>query len=145
MIHSLRVCDAFVKLAKPGCAIAALLVLAGCASVAVPEREPITLEKIVALSKEGKDATAIITEIKASGTTYDVMASQYAKLARDGVADQVLDFMQQGQLRMAERQGRRHAYDDLWWSGRHGWGYGGIWAPRAYFVYVNGRPYTRYW
>lgn len=147
MKHSLRVCDAFVKLAKPTnlAAIAALLLLAGCASVALPEREPITLEQIVAMAKEGKAATAIIQEIKDSRTTYDVMASQYAKLSRDGVPDQVLDFMQYGQLRMAERQGRRNAYSDMWLAGPYGWGYGGIWAPRPYFVYVNGRPHSRHW
>ena len=144
MDNSLRACNALVKPANVAI-LAVLFVISGCAAINVPEREPVTLEQIVALAKSGKDATAIITEIKASGTTYDVMASQYAKLSRDGVPDQVIDFMQQGQLRMAERQGRRYAYDDLWLSGRYGWGYGGLWAPRAYFVYVNGRPHTRYW
>ena len=97
-----------------------------------PERQPITLEQIVAMAKEGKDAATITREIKESRTTYDVMASQYAKLSRDGVPDEVIDFMQRGQLKMAERQGRRDAVDDLWLSGRYGgWGYGGIWAPRV--------------
>ena len=149
MTHSLRACGAYVKQARllTVAAIAAILVLPGCASMAVPERQPITLEQIVAMSKEGKDAATIIGDIKESRTTYDVMASQYAKLSRDGVADQVIDFMQSGQLRMAERQGRRAAYDDLWLHGRFGlgYGYGGIWYPRAYFVYVNGKPHTRYW
>lgn len=126
--------------------LATLLLLSGCASVGAPERQPITLEQIVAMAKEGKNAATINGEIRESRTTYDVMASQYAKLSRDGVPDEVIDFMQRGQLKMAERQGRREAYDDLWLSGRYGgWGYGSIWAPRAYFVYVNGRPYTRFW
>lgn len=126
-------------------ALAVLLALSGCASIAEPERQPVTLEQLVAMAKEGKDAKSIIQSIKESRTTYDVMASQYAKLSRDGVPDEVIDFMQRGQLRMAERQGRRQAYDDLWLAGRHGWAYGGPWYPRAYFLYVNGRPYTRYW
>ena len=144
---SLRVCNACNKLTKlnNAAAIVTLLALAGCASMNMPERQPITLEQIVALAKEGKDAVSIIQAIKESRTTYDVMASQYAKLSRDGVPDQVLDFMQFGQLMSAERQGRRNAYDDLWFSGHAGWGYGGIWQPRAYFVHVNGRPHTRYW
>jgi len=144
MIHSLRVRATFVKLASAA-TLSAVFVLTGCASIAGPERQPITLEQLVAMAKEGKDAVAIIHDIKESRTTYDVMASQYAKLSRDGVPDQVIDFMQSGQLRMAERQGRRNAYDDLWLSGRFGFGYGGMWTPRAYFVYVNGRPHTRYW
>ena len=142
MNHSLRACNARNNLTA---AIATLLLLAGCASMNTPERQPVTLEQIVALAREGKDAVSIIQDIKDSRTTYDVMASQYAKLSRDGVPDQVLDFMQFGQLMSAERQGRRNAYDDLWFSGHAGWGYGGIWQPRAYFVHVNGRPHTRYW
>ena len=144
MNMSLRVCSACNNL-KTISAIFTLLVLAGCASLNLPERQPISLEQLVALSKEGKDAVSIIKDIKESRTTYDVMASQYAKLSRDGVPDQVIDYMQSGQLAMAERHGRRSAYDDLWLTGRPGWGYGGVWTPRAYFVYVNGRPHARYW
>ena len=148
MTHSLRRLRSHNVVAKltGAAALMTLLVLSGCASMGAPERQPITLEQIVAMAKEGKDAAAINREIKESRTTYDVMASQYAKLSRDGVPDEVIDLMQRGQLKMAERQGRRDAYEDLWLSGRYGgWGYGSTWAPRAYFVYVNGRPHTRYW
>ena len=148
MTHSLRRLRSHDVVAKltGAAALMTLLVLSGCATMGASERQPITLEQIVAMAKEGKDAAAINREIKESRTTYDVMASQYAKLSRDGVPDEVIDFMQRGQLKMAERQGRRDAYEDLWLSGRYGgWGYGSAWAPRAYFVYVNGRPHTRYW
>lgn len=147
MRNILRVCRESATFLNPAAlvALAAMLALSGCASITEPERQPVTLEQLVAMAKEGKDAKSIIQSIKESRTTYDVMASQYAKLSRDGVPDEVIDFMQNGQLRMAERQGRRQAYDDLWLSGRHGWVYGGPWYPRAYFLYVNGRPHTRYW
>jgi hypothetical protein len=144
MKHSLRVNGAVAKLSKLAI-LAGLIIVSGCAVTNLPERQPVTLEQIVAMAKEGKDAPSIIRDIKESRTTYDVMASQYAKLSRDGVPDEVIDFMQRGQLRMAERQGRRQAYDDLWMSGRYGWAYGGIWSPRAYFLYTDGRPHTRYW
>ncbi len=127
--------------------IGASLLVTSCATVNnEPVLQPLTLEQIVALAKGGKDAPAIVNEIKVTQTTYDVSASQYAKLSRDGVPDAVLDFMQQGQLRMAERQGRREAYSNAWLYGNGwGWGYGGAWAPRPYLVYVNGRPYSRHW
>ena len=144
MMSSLRVYQLVVKPASVAM-LAALFFLSGCATMNAPERQPVTLEQIVAMSKEGKDAPSIIRTIKESRTSYDVMASQYAKLSRDGVSDEVIDFMQRGQLRMAERQGRRHAYDDLWMSGRYGWAYGGIWSPRAYFLFVDGRQHTHYW
>lgn len=145
MNDSLRACGNYVKHAGVLVAGAILIALSGCASINLPERQPISLEQIVAMSKEGKDAAAIIREIRESRTTYDVMASQYAKLSRDGVPDEVIDFMQHGQLKMAERAGRRSAYDDLWITSRYGWVYGGPWSPRAYYLYANGRPFTRYW
>ena len=127
--------------------IAALGLLAGCASTnTAPERAPLTLDNIVSQVKAGKDAQTVIADIKASGTVFDVSASQYAKLSRDGVPDAVLDFIQQGQMRLAERQGRREGMQDSWLYGRGlGWGYGGVWSPRAYIVHINGRPYIREW
>ncbi len=125
-------------------AVTSLFLLGGCATIGAPEAEPLTLEKIVEMSKAGKDAQAIIGDIKASRNIYDVQASQYAKLSRDGVPDAVLDFMQVGQLKMAERMGQREAYNDAWLFGR-GIGYGGIWSPRPYVVYINGRAYLRNW
>lgn len=116
-------------------------VLGSCATLGEPERAPLSLADIVDLAKKGKDAPSIIEEIKATHALYDVTASQYAKLSKDGVPDAVLDFMQQGQLKMAERQGRRDAYRDLWPYGV-GWvGYGPRWFPRTYYVYINGRPF----
>ena len=123
---------------------ATLLVLSGCATVAEPGPPPLMLEQIVAMAKEGKDAPAIIGAIQASQTSYDVTASQYAKLSREGVPDAVLDYMQQGQLRHAERMGRREAYRDYWMG--HGWyGYGPVWYPRGYYAYYRGYPFYGHW
>jgi hypothetical protein len=126
--------------------LGASLLLASCASVNEPVLQPLTLEQIVAMTKAGKDAPTIINEIKVSKTLYDVTASQYAKLSRDGVPDAVLDYMQQGQMRLATSQARREAYSTAWLYGNGwGWGYGGPWAGRQYLMYVNGRPHTRTW
>jgi len=124
--------------------VAGLLTLSGCASLDGPAREPMTLEKLVAMAKEGKDAQTLILEIQTSRTVFDVTASQYAKLSRDGVQDAVIDFMQSGQLKMAERQGRRDAMQDAWFYGRGYWGWGySTWAPRPYGVWVGGRYHKR--
>ncbi len=126
---------------------ASLLLLGSCAALnPEPERAPISLEEIVTMAKEGKDAPTIIGEIQASHTRYDVTASQYAKLSRDGVPDAVLDFMQQGQIKLIEEQGRRQGMNDAWFYGRPwGWGYGAAWYPRPYVAYVGGRRYVRSW
>ena len=124
---------------------ATFLLLSGCATIGEPERTPLTLAQIVDMAKQGKDAPTIIGEIKQTQAVYDVTASQYAKLSRDGVPDAVLDFMQQGQIRLAERAGRREARNDLWMYGPGWWGYGHAWYPRSYYVYVRGRPYAQVW
>lgn len=120
------------------------ILISGCATMSEPERLPMTLEQVVGLSKDGKDAQTIISEMQASRTMFDITASQYAKLSRDGVPDAVIDFMQNGQLRMAERQGRREGQQDAWFYSRGYWGYGfSTWAPRPYGVWVNGRYFKR--
>lgn len=124
--------------------VTSLIGLAGCANLMEPEPQPMTLEQVVALAKEGKDAQAVILAIQTSRTIFDVTASQYAKLSRDGVPDAVIDFMQNGQLKMAERQGRREAMQDAWFYGRSYWGWGyASWAPRPYGVWVGGRYHKR--
>jgi hypothetical protein len=124
--------------------VVGVLGIGGCANLGGPEREPMSLEKVVASAKEGKDSATIIKEIQDSYTVFDVTASQYAKLSRDGVPDAVIDFMQNGQLKMAERQGRRDAMQDAWFYGRGYWGFGySNWAPRPYGVWVGSRYYKR--
>ena len=81
MNNSLPACGNYVKHAGVLVAGAIMIALSGCASINLPERQPISLEQIVAMSKEGKDAASVIREIRESKTTYDVMASQYAKLS----------------------------------------------------------------
>ncbi len=120
---------------------ATVLALAGCATPTAkePERAPIPLEEIVQMAKSGKDAPTIIGELQAAHMAYDVTASQYAKLSRDGVPDAVLDYMQQTQMQLAERAARRHHryYSDLDCCG--------IWYPRSYVIFVRGRGYPRTW
>lgn len=125
--------------------LVAMLALTGCATMLEQGPAPLSLEQIVERAKQGKDAAAIINEIKSTHAMYDIAASQYVKLSRDGVPDAVLDFMQQGQLKLAERAGRREAYSEMWFRGAGWYGYGPRWYPRSYMIYVHGRPYAREW
>ncbi len=122
---------------------ATALVLGSCATSAAqqPERAPISLEEIVQMAKSGKDGPTIIGELQAAHMAYDVTASQYAKLSRDGVPDAVLDYMQQTQMELAGRHHHHvhYAYDPLWY------GCCGPWYPRGYVVFVHGRPFSRTW
>ena len=124
-------------------AVAAFVWLSGCATLQPPaEDNPLTLDSIVAAAKAGKDAPTIITEIKKSRTAFDIQASQYIKLSKDGVPEAVLDFMLAEQLKMAQRDGRREGRLDAYGSAFYGVNSFGA---RPYWVLIGGRSYLRYW
>ncbi len=118
---------------------ATLALLGGCANLNEPERAPISLEEIVQMSKDGKDGPTIIGELKAAHMAYDLTASQYAKLSREGVVDAVIDYMQQTQRRRDRSYAHFNYYCNV------GWAYCGPWNPRVYGTYWYGRPYRRVW
>jgi hypothetical protein len=112
-----------------------LLLLAGCAGpLAREEVAPVSPEQIVAMARAGETTAAIITRIQQSDTVYSLTASQFVQLSKDGVPDAVLDYMQQTYIKAVERDARREAYSDLWFS-RHGW-YGHPWHNYPGIVYM---------
>lgn len=121
--------------------VASVALLSGCATMLpAVEENPLTLETIVSLSKAGKDAPTIIAEIKKSRSAFDIQASQYIKLAKDGVPEPVLDFMLGEQMKMAQREGRREGRLDNYSSAFYG-----LNGARPYWVLIGGRSYLRYW
>lgn len=83
--------------------LAALLV-SGCA--AFEKREPMTLDQVVQLSKEGKSSDDIINRLLASRTVFALSGSGYAKLREQGVDDAVLDFIQRSYVARVEMDSR---------------------------------------
>ena len=115
-------------LAAPFARIAAaalLLALAGCATGPFGEPpKPIAPEEVVTMAKSGDTAANIIGALQKSRTVYNLTASQFAQLSKDGVPDAVLDYMQQTQLKEIENEARRNAYIDARFA--YGW-YGHPW------------------
>ncbi len=123
--------------------VVSLALLSGCASLPLAmEENPLTLETIVSLAKAGKDSPTIIAEIKKSRSAFDIQASQYIKLAKDGVPEPVLDFMLGEQMKMAQREGRREGRMDSYSTSSAFYGLNGA---RPYWVLIGGRSYLRYW
>ena len=115
--------------------IATLLLLAACTSL--PPRvevSPVSPEEIVDMAKKGETTAAIISKIQHSGTVYNLTASQFVQLAKDGVPDAVLDHMQLTYLKAVERSARREAYSEFWFAG-NSW-YGHPWHSHSRIVYV---------
>ncbi len=81
---------------------ATVLVLAGGCST-LPRPAPPTVSDIVRLSKERVPADEIIRRMDASGAIYRLPASQLAELHSQGVADAVIDYMNQTNIEAARR------------------------------------------
>lgn len=106
--------------------------LGGCASV--QSRPPVTIERVLEMTRQGTPPNDIIEEMRAAGTVYRLSGSQLAKLREQGVADEVLDYMQDTYLEEAERRARLSSYDPFWYGPYPGY----AWAPYPYYW---GAPY----
>ena len=119
--------------------VASLLLLSACTTgLQRIEAPPVSPQEIVEMTRKGESTAAIITKIQHSGTVYNLTASQFVQLAKDGVPDAVLDHMQQTYIKAVERSARREAYSEFWFAG-HGW-YGHPWHSHSRIVYVPVRP-----
>ena len=103
---------------------AAALVLGGCATLGIGGPEPVTVDQVVAMSRSGLPADAILERMRDSGTVYRLSASQLAKLHDDGVPDAVLDYMQDTYLESVRQ--RQELNDWHYWTGVDGYWYGGL-------------------
>lgn len=93
-----------------------LVVIAGCASSPRPSAP--TVDEIIQLSKQQVPPETIIQRMRDSRAVYYMSASQLAKLKEQGVADSVIDFMQNTQIEDVRRYG----------GPGPNWGIGGIWG-----------------
>lgn len=160
--------------------IFAILVLSGCASTGTQQTKvdritpeelaktlpqpvaTVTLDEIVAYSKQGKTADEIIAKIKVSNSRYELMPTQTLDLNKQGVDTKVLDFMHQSnelakqnaiademnkreqEKRVAQKQLQRERalaqsyYDDYFdgpfYSPYYHYGYGPYWGSRLFWA-----------
>jgi len=89
-----------------------LLLLGGCASS--PSKPQFPVDQVVAMSKQGAPADAVIEKMRDSRSVYPLPASKLLELKREGVSDEVLNYMEQTYLTEACRQAiwddRGHLY-----------------------------------
>ncbi len=86
---------------------------------------PVTVPDIVQMSKDKVSSQNIINEIKKSHTAYTLKANEYAKLQQAGVADSVVNYMQQTHLDLIRH--KQQMQDSYYWApGYGGYGYGGL-------------------
>ena len=87
-----------------------LALLAGGCAAFDPGPPPLTRAELVELSKSGESPAAIIERLKKSGTVLSLSASDILQLRQEGVAPQVLDYLQAAQIADLRR---RNQFDQL--------------------------------
>ena len=95
-----------------------LTLLSVCATL-FKQPEPVTVDQVIEMSKEGVPAEAIVKKMRDSETVYRLTAAQLAKLHDVGVADPVLDYMQRTYIEEQRREQSRQDQGD--WD---------MWGPR---------------
>lgn len=118
--------------------LAALLLatalVTGCATLRPPD--PMTLEQVIELSKNGTPPEDIITRLQETRTVIAISGARFAKLRELGVDDSVLDYLQKSYVSAVEMEARMRYQNPYW-------GYGG-WGP-PYRPMFGPWPYRYYW
>jgi hypothetical protein len=100
--------------------ILAAMFAGGCAPIPRLPPPP-TPAEIVQMSKDGMAPAAIIQRIEATRGVYPLPASEFARLRREGVPDEVIDYMQRTFVQATWFDGWQRGVDSsLFW----GWPYG---------------------
>ena len=96
--------------------------LSGCAALGIKEPEPLTVGQVIQMSKNDVPPEIIVNKMRDSESVYRFTAAQLAELHDMGVADQVLNYMQQTYLEAERRQQSLADWDE-------DWDRGGMWGP----------------
>jgi hypothetical protein len=97
--------------------LAGSALLNGCAALGVDQSEqPVMVSEVIRMSKENVPAETIVNKMRDSRAVYRLNAAQLAKLHDQGVADLVLNYMQETYLNAVRRE-----QDLADWSTREMW------------------------
>ena len=113
---------------RPGqsiCAAALALALGGCVT-SPPGTVPPTPEQIVAMSRQGAPSADIIARIRASNAVYPLTVTELVQLHDQGVANEVLDYLQAAYLGAVRSDERNRVY----WEQ-------GAWHPYPWYGYPH--------
>ena len=97
--------------------LAGSALLTGCAALGVdPSEQPVMVSEVIRMSNENVPAETIVNKMRDSRAVYRLNAAQLAKLHDQGVADLVLNYMQETYLNAVRRE-----QDLADWSTREMW------------------------
>jgi len=98
--------------------------LQSCVTTNVYRTPPVTVSDILQMTKDGIPAQTIISKMRKSHTVYRLKADQLAELQKQGVAADVINYMENTHL-AAVRHNQQLEDLGYWWPGWDGYYYGG--------------------
>ena len=101
--------------------LSSVIFLSGCATFASKKPEPVTVDQIIEMSKERVPNETIVKKMRDSDTVYRFTAAQLARLHDLGIADPVLDYMQQTYIEAERRDQNRDDWSDWVMWGPDSW------------------------
>ena len=112
-----------------------IVALSGCTTIG-NSSPPLTIDALVARSKQGESAESLLASLRASRERFALSGSEYALLKERGLPAAVLDELQRRALQAAR--------DDQWRNNQFYWGpWGGPWFPfgnENRYIYVPAPP-----
>jgi len=122
---SLKMMESLKQLLLWKCAALIFLVwttlLSGCSTFGFKKSEPITVGQVIQMSKDDVPPETIVKKIQDSESVYRLTAAQLAELHDMGVADPVLNYMQQTYIEAERRQQSAEDWDRDGMWGPYGW------------------------
>jgi hypothetical protein len=90
--------------------------LSGCSTFGFKKPEPVTVGQVIQMSKDDVTPEIIVKKMRDSESVYPLTAAQLAELHDMGVADQVLNYMQETYIEAERRQQSAEDWDgtDMW-------------------------------
>jgi len=93
-----------MRIDRPGILVFLFVLLAGGCAGFDPGPPPLTRAEVVRLSRSGEPPAAIIDRLAKSHTVLWLSASDILQLRQEGVATEVLDYLQAAQMADVRRQ-----------------------------------------
>ena len=84
--------------------LSSVIQFGGCATLTFKQPEPVTIGQVIEMSKQGVPAGTIVEKMRGSQSAYRLTAAQLAELHDLGIADHVLDYMQQTYIEAERRE-----------------------------------------
>jgi hypothetical protein len=95
--------------------------LSGCSTFGFKKSDPITVGQVIQMSKDDVPPETIVKKMQDSESVYRFTAAQLAELHDMGVADPVLNYMQQTYIEAERRQQSAEDWDRDGMWGPYGW------------------------